>query len=483
MVLMSSTQSGKTLYAYAKMLGLTNYGLQNFYILPTLNVRNRYVSNRIDRQKKNIPYLEGRIGISDNKSFKIINDCANAFVGANSSDDFTEFPADHVIYDEYDRALLQNEENIHMAVERLANSDYRLQTWISQPTVVGFGIDLEYSKSDRRKWNFRCQHGCLTRSKETHYIQPDFFKHVVHEESESVRDREWRPGKELRLICDNCHKPVQRFSKGLWIPEFPSRDLRGYHISRLFTSRVTIAELVQRWDDGKADPVIKQRFYNGDLGLPLSLDGTSITKDIMDSCSRADYALAGTHAGPTVMGIDPGGRIHYSIWYPRGEKMVLVAAGWVNRSAELHAIIKQYRVGMIGIDAGPELDMVKGIMSRYRNCVRVQYMSGSQEQTETAQAMHNTKYDNRARKAVVNRTYFMDKIKTEYMMRRVVLPHHAGKLDGGDFYSHMEAPKRIWHKERKCYVWMEGSARDDYYHTHVYAWIARNLLAQMMNRL
>jgi phage terminase large subunit GpA-like protein len=95
---------------------------------------------------------------------------------------------------------------------------------VGNPTIVGFGIDYEYAKSDQKKWNIK--HRCGK------HINPDFFQHVVREVDKGVyvlRDREWKRdmNRDIYPICPHCNKPYDRHQSGLWIPSVES-DISGY---------------------------------------------------------------------------------------------------------------------------------------------------------------------------------------------------------------------------------------------------------------
>ncbi len=168
-VIEKSTQSGLTEWLIIKAMCKAKEGRSIFYVLPTFDLRNRFVNNRINRSIEFSPYYknlirESNAGISESVSLKHIGNGSIAFVGSNSPAAFSEYPADDLIIDELDHC---DQENLGMADKRLSNSTHKMIIKISNPTINDYGIDWEFKKSDKKQWFIKCECG--------QWINPDFF--------------------------------------------------------------------------------------------------------------------------------------------------------------------------------------------------------------------------------------------------------------------------------------------------------------------
>ncbi|TGK36289.1 terminase [Leptospira andrefontaineae] len=471
-LIMACTQWGKTEWAIVTMLALAEFGLAHFYVLPTENDRNKFLSGKLEKCISFSPYYQDRMRDLpdlevDNKSMKIYGGVNLTFVGSNAPSGFTMVTADAATIDEEDQC---EPANVPMAEERLSFSDYRIRRWISNPTHNGKGISKRWRKSDQRNWNIHHRDVC------GHDLKPDFFKHVADITGKPY-DKDWRPGLEPRLICDKCGRPVDRKGPGFWEKTADS-DIRGYQVSKIFAGKVSLMEIIDRYKEGLQDDVALQRFYNGDLGLPYTAAGTQITKEILDANIDPNYRFPQTHRGQCLIGIDPGSRIHFSIWYQNfdKEKWDLVFAGWTTRKEGLFEVIARYNVCIGAIDAGPELQLVRDLKEKYPWMYSVTYNSGPTARTETKERVNVND-----RTMVVNRTFEMDEVKSFFAKKHARLPMNIESHDSGDFYNHMQAPVRTYDEKGDRYTWNEGTDADHYFHTCVYFNQARKLWVYMRN--
>lgn len=462
--IIKSTQCGITEWNIVTQLAMAEFGLAQFTVFPTEPDRNKFLSGKLEKSISYVPYYQDKIKkseskITDNKYMKIYAGTNLVFVGSNSESGFTSVTADVATIEEMDTC---DQKNIGMTAERLSNSEYRIQRWIGNPTHNGRGISTKHKHSDKRLWTIK--HGC------SHEIHPDPFKHLLHKESGIPIDPDWEWGKEPRLICDKCHRPFDRKSPGYWTPTATGRIL-GYHISKLFSTQVSMAEIVEHYQEGLADPDAMQRVYNGAFGLTYTTVGTQVTEEILNSNVDPTYKFPNTHKGPCLIGIDPGSRIHYTIWYQNfeHERWDLVCAGWTRSEEGLHDVIAQYNVQCGAIDAGPELELVRRLKQKYNWLWSVDYAKGATS-TQTKEIVHLAE-----RRISVNRTYEMDFVKSWLTRKSARLPIGIDKHDGETFYQMLQAPIRKYDPIRDCYAWDEGSSDDHYYHTIVYFQQARKI--------
>jgi phage terminase large subunit GpA-like protein len=151
--IMKSTQCGVSEWLMVKAFYKTEMGYSIFYVLPTFDLKNIFVKERIEKSIFNSQYYY-KISRASNKemveshSLKQFGAGVMYFVGSNTPNSFISFPADLMIIDEIDNC---HAENIEMGEERLSASKFRETIRVGNPTIAGFGIDAEYQKSDKKK--------------------------------------------------------------------------------------------------------------------------------------------------------------------------------------------------------------------------------------------------------------------------------------------------------------------------------------------
>ncbi|MBD3276839.1 MAG: hypothetical protein GF388_00920, partial [Candidatus Aegiribacteria sp.] len=242
LVVKKSTQCGISEFLVVVAIAKAREGRSIFYVLPTYFLMTRFVKNRFDKSILQTPGYQqdmhetkqkriglGYMGLSESMTLKSFHNGTIAFLGSQSTGAFTEFPADDVIIDELDEC---DQENIQMSEERLAHSDDPRQIYVGNPTLTGYGIDEQYSSTDKQVWAIRCECG--------KYVMLDFFKNIVSQDKEGdyvILDPDYDEKKEadIRPICHHCNRPIDRYGDGAWIPTGTGK-YPGYHISKLFST-------------------------------------------------------------------------------------------------------------------------------------------------------------------------------------------------------------------------------------------------------
>ena len=470
MVIKKATQSGISEILSVKALVKAMNGRSVFYVLPTDRLVSRYVKNRIDRSIENTIYYKSKMKesksfFSASTSLKHIGKGTIAFVPSNSSSAFTEFPADDLIIDELDEC---NQENLIMATERLSASRDPRIIYVSNPTLQNFGIDAEFNKSDKKEWFIKC--GC------GEWINPDFFVHIVKEVDDGEyiildEDYEESQGKDIRMICHKCGKPIDRFKKGSWIPQAKSH-ISGYHISKLFSTNIKVTDRVERFNNGLKNDSELQRFYNGDLGPAFTSSGSKVNYDMLREC-MTDYTMPETSDGTCIMGIDVGTMMNVIICEAR-EKLRLVYAGTVAEFEDIRDLYVRYRVRIGCVDAMPEKRLSKKICG-LRGMFMVYYGDVKKE---------TINIDSRI--ITIDRTSSLDAVKELILTRGIELPRNADKLNPltqegiSELFYQLCTSTRIYNQEKERYEWAEGSNPDHYFHGMNYMLIAKRILMKVI---
>lgn len=432
-------------------------GLTVFYVLPKYEMRNRFVNNRVSQLHIKVPKYREMIKASGKgyhrTSLMQFGKGTLVYVGSNVETEFLEIPIDSAYVDEKDRCHLSN---LDLLPDRYTASAYKYHREISNPTIENFGIDERYQISTQGQWHITCIH-CGRQ------FIPDFFRHVVRQtgprEYEAL-DNTYDPDSkgEIALICE-CGKPVDRLMEGEYVPEFPGREWEGYRISKLFNKFASMRSLVDRWIDIQGNDTKIQKFYNSDLGLPYTAEGSKITDKMLNACKR-DYALTTPEIAQPIrfIGVDVGADLHYVIRDLVKERGVrirrLVAVGVVPTFKLLYSeVIDKWKPRVGVVDAFPEIHKVMELKAKYK------YFYSSKFQFDQRKMSIN-KND---REISMDRTALLDYMKQSFDQHTVILPVNAEHLENGQYYSHLKASTRILqtddeNPEKSRFEWVNTTA-------------------------
>jgi intein/homing endonuclease len=442
-------------------------GRNVFYVLPTFNLVSRFVKERLNKTMMLSPAYdflahgnEDGQKFSSSVSMKQVGPGTIAMVGSNTAAAFTEFAADELVIDELDRC---NQANLNMAWERLsaAEESDRRQYKVSNPTITGYGIDIEYANSTQREWHLHCKH-CGK------YVHPDWFKHVVREVEDGeyvLRDTTWeRYSKtDIQLICD-CGKPLERYGAGEWIAHGrEDNDHEGLRVSKIFSANVRLSEMLERFELGLVNDEAMSRFWNADLGLAFNAKGARLDEEDMDACIDSYPLGQRPEGGVTIAGIDVGAYFHLVVghmaWGVPGVRVIDVQA--VRDPQEVLEILRKYRAKVYVIDALPEMRISKMIAHKSKGGFVCLFQQG----------LSDTIGDHSVR---VDRTSAMDNVKAGFTMEAIKLPRNIKSVP--DYYEHMMAPTRVFDPDAKggegYYTWVEGSKPDHYFLATAYMLMA-----------
>jgi hypothetical protein len=460
-VFIKSTQNGITEYELIRDIIEASLGRNVFHVLPNDQILQRYVHERFDKTTAlTARYATWLKAGTDSVHLKQVGPGTVAYVASGSTSQFTEFAADTIIIDEMDRCDM---ENLRMAPERLSYSSDPKQLWVSNPTIVGYGIDELFAETDQLHWHIKCDCGNV--------VHPDFFKHVMREIDEGqymVIDEDWEPGKDAHMICDKCGRKWSKNQPGVWIPLNPGASRRGRHLSKLFTARTSIGELIQNFIDAEKDDTKMTRFYNADLGLAFTAPGAKITEEMLDECIR-DYPQGIRPAdGVCIAGIDVGTQFHIVIGHlaPGLPGIQVIDAKAVRTPEEVIDLLKKYRVRSFVIDAMPEMRISRQIASRAGG-YRCFFSKGKKDQIANGDNTITT-----------DRTQALDNVKAAIVTGSLRLPMNARTIP--DYYAHMTASTRVFDEDGNGgegeFKWVEGSKADHFLLSTCYLLISANLL-------
>lgn len=460
MVVIKSVQVGLSeLFVVATHLEAAK-GLSVMYILPTLGIRSRFVHSRIHTLHKRTDFMRSLcreakgMGGTSNVGLISFGKGVISYVSSNSPQELTEFPADSVFIDEYDRC---NQKNILLAPDRLEASEYRYFRRAGNPTITGFGIDDQYTSSTQGSWFIRCE-AC------GHWFEPDFFIHVVRQLGSTKYeplDTSGDESRDFRMFCDKCSRPVNRFYSGEWVHTYMNRRVMGFRVSQLFIKTKSLRDLVDDWDSSVGDVSREQVFVNNRLGRAYSHSLLRITKELLDDC-RYDYIFPQHNKLDDVMrvmGVDVGSVMHYVVRDLVGDIWRLVDIGEAQNFNDLSRVIKTLDPSVCVIDRFPETHAVEEIKKQFKSVYDCSWVMDKP-----------LGVDKTLRSLKIDRTVACDGLKHLFDSRLFAIPQND--IANGIYYSHMQASARILDIDADRYVWREGSKPDHYFFAEVYCSMA-----------
>jgi hypothetical protein len=330
------------------------------YVLPSYQLRDRFVQRRVQPLLENVPAYAAKIPQGDPGSIRSqrFGDGALLWLGSNAVNDFIEFSADVLVVDEYDRC---DQTNLAFARDRLRASESPQLFRISNPTLPGIGISALYNASDGRKWFHRC-----TRCGERQPI--DWFQHIVERDEAGrwrLRDKERAQNGVVRPVCRKCLEPWDRVAAGgMWVAERPSKTRRGYHLSRMDVLTQDLRELFSEWQEAQGHADKLGAFYASVLGKPYQPEGYAVTAALLQHAACGNPMDAGGSPAlkrkRVVAGIDVGNTLNVDICVieidedSEKERRVGVWTGELPGFDAAWDILVRYSVDVAVIDARPE---------------------------------------------------------------------------------------------------------------------------------
>jgi phage-related protein len=458
-------------------------GLSIFYVLPKIDMRTVYVQNRINRCVQSVPRYKKIVGdgFFDSVALKNFGSGVVKYIGSNVFKDFREFPADVVVIDEFDEC---DQTNIKFASDRLSASRYKFYRMIANPSVVGEGIHKQFLLTNQQERYAPCM-SCGK------YSELDWFKTAVNVKRDGsgniveyyLKDTEWYEGcrRDIHLICP-CGGILERVShRGLWLPKADS-DRDGFHISKLCTPLCDVADLWGTFESAQNNPGLLQQFYNSDLGLPFSAEGSKLTTHLLNCCidpyvlhSREDHnCIEGDSCvGPCSMGIDVGGSLDIRISQHLNGQRKAVYIGKIKPSiAHLLELIERYNVQHVVIDAKPELTFVED----FKQAAAPTPVWGCDYSGEGKKGV--VKYDRSNRTIRVDKTACGDRLLGSFKAGKNRLPENWSVMLNGRYKKEMLAPVRQLltdDKGNSHYEWTKPSA-DHQFHADVYDYLASEFM-------
>ena len=461
------------------------------YTLPTFSLRDRFVSNRVNKILMNSKAYRDKLPSEKdlgNNKIKKFGDASLLFLGSNTAGDFVEFSADTFIIDEIDQCDF---DNLAKAPDRIRASSHPKMYKLGNPTLPNIGISKLYDLSDQRLWYQRCEH-C------NKFMSLNWFDHFVHKNDNGVyvpRDPAIKESaidinnityfkQHLRPVCNFCHKPFYRRNTGEWAAMYPSRvDNAGYRMTRLDVLTQDTAELYVEWIQAQGNSSKISTFYTSVLGQPFEFAGAKITSEMLHECSQ-DYEMLyygddSLKDQVVSMGIDVGAllNIQISTQYldPKTNepKRKTLFVGAARSFEEIQSMMETFHVNTCVIDSMPELRKAQELRDWGLDNDIAVWLCRFYPTPRIGKEKYGRKFDYSKRIITVDRTQIMDVTFDELRFNDRQYPIDAYNVIG--WADQMKAPVRVYNEAKSKIEWIEGSKADHYRFADVYDKIAFDL--------
>jgi len=490
-VLQTGAQSGKTEFLVCDAMAVISLGIPYQLVQPKDDIRALFMGTRIKSLQTRSEYYKGKLNTSGNLiHWKGAEGGTLRVTFSNRQDEMLSFPADCIGVDERDVCNLNN---IVELSSRQLQSEFRIQRHASTPRVPGEEtINALYNESDRKIWVIVCR--------ECDREQPlDWFTNIVEETRDSVtgelrdavlRDADWTPrcGRDIRPLCVACAKPLIRLGLGRWKKQNPAAMPSGYHLNKLSSPRVDIAEMYNEYRKSKFHPKRMQTFCNSYLGLPYAGSGDKITEELLDRCASdvpmeidALVPISRSDA-PCSMGVDVGPAsldVRISCYPHNSDARVAAYIGKVKDFTKLYDMVNTYRVSVCVIDAEPETRKTSEFQQFLKGrCLVVRCYE--RRVLTVSDALENPEQRAKARQyglLTIDRTFMMDSVQASFARRKNVIPKNWRYLSNQKYLTEMTTPTRVYevdpHDGKPCYTWTHGN--DHSFHADLFDLVASQL--------
>lgn len=472
-----SVQCGASELMIVSCLHEASIGLRILYVMPNIDLRGKFVKDRLDRLLKAVSYYQTLIkeayGDSTAIGLKHFGMGLLNFVGSNSPAEFVSYPADALYIDEVDKC---DQRNLDVAPDRLDHSDFKYVRRIGNPSVQNWGIDSHWEESSKGQWMIKCSN-CMC-------VQTlDFFKNVVEKMSEMTYRVIDSDEFDVYAVCVKCGKRIDRMKRGEWVHTYPKRNKKGFRINQLFSANVTLSSLVSQYGRSLGNAKRMQIFINSKLGLPFSSSENKITYELLRKAEDGNaYSLNDIYINSfkrLYVGIDVGTYYHVVVRAMLDNGMrKLVGIRKIETTQHLVNYLKKINnVKYMVIDEHPEIREVEKIKKQVPKLYSCNYKLG-RTLLDLRKAREEWKKEKRIN---IDRTFILDEVKADFERQVMINPIGARDIyndeleEYGEYYEQLLSSTRIFvesiGQNRGRFEWRESGA-DHFFHAEAYCKLA-----------
>jgi len=384
-VLQKAAQIGASeIMAIRSIYVASHLGLAALYYLDNDKKAKTFSKKRIQRLINRSPELKNQIGETYSHDHMDIGEGSIQVMGMFSESNVITAPGDYVIRDEVDRSKQDHSEFVK---DRIMASHLQWDHALSQPSFPGYGINKMFVPSDQHYWHLICP-ACGAEN----CLEKDFPKNFM--EIPTNRLKSAPDGATHYRGCLSCQAELD-MKNGRWVAHRPGRDVRGYHISQLYTQIEPpkakapnyATHIMRQYAAALKRRLELKRFTISIIGDPYGGDDAKITDDVLRDCERP-YGFWERGAG-TFMGVDVGDLLRIGINQRWGRVLQWVHFETTDKWDRLPELMRRFGVAACVIDAMPYKRSAKEFATGFRKKVWIQYFKPVKELTVGSELFEN----------------------------------------------------------------------------------------------
>lgn len=329
-VILKAAQIGLSTTTILKVLWVSKFlGMDIVYTLPTMADVYDFAGGKVNRIIAQNPVLQQMTKDRDTVEQKQVGKNIVYWRGTFSQKQATMVSADLLVHDELDASKA---DVVAQYGTRLQHSKHKWEWVFSHPSVQGYGVDIQWQKSDQKHWFITCDCG-----KEQYLSWPESFDMA-----------------RKIYICKACGKELTKEERrvGKWKAKYPGREWSGYWVPLMVCPWISAAEIIKYFQEKPKD-----YFWNKVLGLPYVGDDNQVTAStIQQNLTNIPYTV-----DQVVIGCDSGIKKHYVVGNRNGIFNKGVATQW----EEVEGILRMYDRSVLVIDALPDITAPRALMEKY----------------------------------------------------------------------------------------------------------------------
>jgi hypothetical protein len=335
---------------------VANKHLDVGYILPTVEMVQKFVGSKVNRIAQQNPCIQRMMKDKDSISQKQIGENYIFYLGAMTDRSAIMLSLDMLVADEYDKAP---QEILEIYDSRLQHSKYGWKWVFSNPTIPDFGVSKFWEMSDKKVWHIK--HDCGN-------IYP-LDEQCVDYKAEVFR-------------CPHCGGEITDENRriGEWVKTADGK-WSGYWIP-LWISPIISAATICEHKRTKTP----EYFHNFVAGLPYINTTNMLSQKILESNL---WDKINQQEGRIIIGLDTGHNLHYTL----ANKDGIFHYGYCpsvaeNQTAgydpydEIDKLLKRFPRSILVSDQGGDLIGIRKLQQKYKGRV---YLCWFTAETKTQQ--------------------------------------------------------------------------------------------------
>lgn len=475
-VIQKAAQVGATVMATVRALWFVDVARMHvLYLFPTHATALRFSRGRLRVLIESSPYLRRRFRQVRRENHLRAGSVNFYCHGGRSRAELMSIPVQSLTVDERDEMYVSRPDKpqpwsaVDLARQRLSGQERSWELTLSTPTIPDHGIAADFAHSDQHNFYPRCPQ-C---ERYVRLTWPDAIRleplaggKSAGEEEGLAETRRWQ----AEFCCPACRRSWssaqrrQAIAQGVWIADYPQRDLRGYQLTQLLSPTQTAARLFRAWEEAQGTPARLQVFHNSVLGTPYVAEGARLDASFIEAAQVRDGGLMAEQAEGAVMGVDVGASgFHVVIAQPHEALLRLLWVGVVRDWDELARLARRFQVACYVLDAMPETHAARAFLRLFPQGYLCWYTRAGQ----------NVAVDHNARTVQAPRTDSLDAMYLRWRLGKVTAPGDVPR----DFAAHLTSLVRVVRLNRFGELAAEyvAAGPDHYAHAMNYCELAAGL--------